>query len=400
MRPTAGQVPGNTRGLVPWLLISVLALLLPISLFAQKPGFSREAVQSGLVRLRISTARYSAARPWSREVGSTYEVTGLVRPGNRILLPAGPVRDAVNIEVSRHGSYKTYPGRVLLADVEANLAMVTADPEFFQGLEPIAFSADPGPGNSYVAIRVDEKFNIESTEVTVSQLLPIADYGFTRLPVAIFRSDPRFEGGGLVLDENGIVGMIGFVDGQDRAEAVFASRLKQFQQMIEKAKLKAVNPDEQSDTYALPPGYDGFPVQGFFFSPLEDPALRKHLGLNSQDGILITTVLNGCSVSAHLQAGDVLVRVDGFSVNPAGDYQDPKLGWQPVDLLFVRDVNGRPRKVGDSLALSIVRKGKPLDVKIKLKAYEGGAERIPWAEPGPPPYLVHEGFIFTELSVP
>ena len=357
-------------------------------------SFSQERMHAGLVRLRISTVHYNPARPWSREVGSTFEITGLVRPGNRILVSAGPVRDAANIEVTRQGSYRKYQAEVILFDTEANLAMLTVkDPTFFEGMEPIPLSADPMPGSTYRAARIDGGFGIESTDVTVSELLPVADYGFTRLPVALFRSAPRFEAGGIILDGQGIVGMIGFVDGQDQAEAVFASRLRQFEEMVDSVeKLPAARRKSS---------YKGFPVQGFFFSPLEDPALRKHYGLaNSQDGILITTVLKGCSVTGHLQPGDVLTRVDGYSVNPAGDYQDPELGWQPVDLLFVRDVKGNLRKVGQTLTLNIVRDGKDREVKISLKSYQGGAERIPWAESGPPPYLVHEGFIFVELNVP
>ncbi len=356
-------------------------------------AFTQERIHQGLVRLRISTVHYNPARPWAREVGTSFDITGIVRPGNRVMVSAGPVRDAANIEVTRHGSYKKYQAEVLLADSEANLAMLKLDPEFFEGMQPIPFSADPLPGQTYRAARIDSSFSIESTDVTVSELLPVADYGFTRLPVAIFRSAPRFEAGGLILDGEGITGMIGFVDGQDQAEAVFASRLRQFEQMVDAVQDRPAESRKE--------GYTGFPVQGFFYSPLEDPSLRKHYGLeNSQDGILITTVLDGCSVTDHLQPGDVLTRLDGYSVNPAGDYQDPRLGWQPVDLLFVRNVDGSLRKVGQSLEMEIVRKGETRKLKIQLKSYSGGAERIPWAEPGPPPYLVHEGFIFVELSVP
>ncbi|MEQ8353779.1 MAG: hypothetical protein RH862_20040 [Leptospiraceae bacterium] len=357
-------------------------------------SFTQDRMHAGLVRIRISTVQYNPARPWSKEVGPTFDVTGLVRPGNRILLSAGPVRDAANIEVTRHGSYRKYQGQVILIDSEANLAMITVDdPEFFKGLEPIPFSRDPLLGQTYRAARIDSSFSIESTDVTVSELLPVADYGFTRLPVAIFRSAPRFESGGLILDGEGISGMIGFVDGQDQAEAVFASRLQHFEGMVDSVQSLPVQRKKEK--------YTGFPVQGFFYSPLEDPSLRKHYGLeNSQDGILITTVLDGCSVTGKLQSGDVLTRVDGYSVNPAGDYKDPQLGWQPVDLLFVRDIKGALRRVGQELKLEIVRSGETKKITIKLQSYKGGAERIAWTEPEPPPYVVHEGLIFVELSVP
>lgn len=360
---------------------------------------SRQSIHGSLVRLQITTARYSAARPWRREVGSTYEVTGLVRPGGRILLSAGPVQHAVNIQVRRHGSYKQFEGRVLVVDLEANLAMVVVeDPEFFQGLSAIPYSSDPGPGKTYKAVRVDDRFNIETSEVTVSELVPIADYGFTRLPVAIFRSDPSFKAGGLILDDRGIVGMIGFVDGEDKAEAVFSSRLRDFESMVKKASPPARAPEGQPGK--KPDGYQGFPAQGFFFASLEDPALRQYYGVKKEHGVLITTVLDGCSVSDYFRAGDVLIELDGYEVSPAGDYLDPELGWQPVDLLFVRDVRGRPRKVGEKLSMTIVRQGKEKKLQVPLKAYSGGAERIPWTISGAPSYLMHEGFLFLELSVP
>ncbi|MCB1303317.1 MAG: hypothetical protein KDK37_03540 [Leptospiraceae bacterium] len=352
-------------------------------------SFSSDSVHAGLVRIRISTVHYSAVHPWSREVGSSYDVTGIVLDNHRILMSAGPLKDAVNIEVMRHGSYRKFEGHILVSDLEANLAMITvSDESFFDGLKAIPLSADPSPGNAYRALRIDGNFNIESNDVTVSEIIPVADYGFTRLPVAVFRSAPRFEAGGLILDGNGLVGMIGFVDGQDQAEAVFASRLKRFQEMVAEA-------DGNRAEYA------GFPVQGFFFSPLEDPALRDYYGLkDNQDGVLITTVLAECSVSDSLKPGDVLLSVDGFSVNPAGQYKDKKLGLQSMDLLFVRDGAGNVRRPGDSLELKIVREGKEQTVNVPLRAYRGGAERIPWWVDGPPDYLVHNGLIFVELSVP
>jgi Do/DeqQ family serine protease len=86
------------------------------------------------------------------------------------------------------------------------------------------------------------------------------------------------------------------------------------------------------------------------------PALAESFGLQGQRGLLISGVLeNGPADRAHIQPGDLLVAVDGHPVRDAPH-------------VLNRIAAHRP---GDRLRLSLVRGGKPLDVRVEV------AERPP-----------------------
>jgi len=86
--------------------------------------------------------------------------------------------------------------------------------------------------------------------------------------------------------------------------------------------------------------------------------IARALGTQAGGGAVVTRVQPGSSAaSAGLQAGDVIVKVDGRPVRGASDFHNAE-GLAPV---------------GSSLALELVREGKTIDISAKLVAHQGAS---------------------------
>ncbi|NIP94866.1 MAG: PDZ domain-containing protein, partial [Akkermansiaceae bacterium] len=140
--------------------------------------------------------------------------------------------------------------------------------------------------------------------------------------------------------------------------------------------------------------YEGFPSLGIATVLTEDPQFRKWLGLNDdQGGIYISRVLPGSAAhESSLKEADVLLSVDGKTIDRRGYYTDERYG-----RLFWSHLIRGSKKVGDTVALRIVRDGeeqtieatlrRPVDPLIPSHMYDRA-----------PPYLIKGGLVFQELS--
>ncbi len=343
---------------------------------------SDDDIKRSLVLVRISTVRFHQARPWQQEPGEPYTVAGLVLPGRRILVLANDIRDASLLEVTKHSSYRRSLAKVFIRDFEANLAILTVDdPQFFADLKPLPVGEDPIPGGDVTAVKVDEVFRIYRESAHIMEVNLNADFGYTFLPVAVFRTGEPIQGGGLLLSEKGIVGFIGYSDQDKKAESIPPSTFDSFQK-------RAGN------------GYPGFVSQGFYLDNLVDPVRREFYRIPGQSGgAIVTRVLPGTSAFGVLKKEDILLAIDGVALDDRGYYEDPRYGRQPAQMLLARK-SDRARVPGEQIQVTVLRDRKKTVLNMPLRAYGGTAERIPWLSTGRPEYVLENGLLFLELSVP
>ena len=339
-----------------------------------------EKIRRGLVRLRISTVAYSHVEPWSQKPGGVRNVLGLVVSGNRVIVAGGNIRNAGLVEVTSYNAYTPRIATVERVDMEANLALLKIDDDsFFQELQPLDLGSDSRPGDSLNAVRMDTRFRVYREKTTILETETAADYGFTHVPVQVFRTDENYSEGGILMKDGTVVGFVQYADSGKKNEAFPASVLKSF---LEKE-------------------YSGFVSQGFAYHELVDPVYREYLGLDGEGpGVHVGKVLPGTSAWGVLQEGDVLLSVDGIQVDPRGYYEDPALGRQTLRLLLARNPDGEVRRPGQVTSLEVFRNGKKMKVSMPLRAYQGVAERIPWLVDGRPGFRIVNGMVFQELTVP
>jgi membrane-associated protease RseP (regulator of RpoE activity) len=124
-----------------------------------------------------------------------------------------------------------------------------------------------------------------------------------------------------------------------------------------------------------------------------EPQLAEYFGLGDRSGVLITTVKEDSpAAQAGLRAGDVILSVDGESIESAGDVS--RLVWGaeagPVAIRVVRDRSERTVTVELPEAESTWRfddgemnglffRSEPFDVEVE--GFDSGEAHVEWAEP-------------------
>jgi hypothetical protein len=144
--------------------------------------------------------------------------------------------------------------------------------------------------------------------------------------------------------------------------------------------------------------YDGFPSLGIEFQVTLDEQFRDYLGLQpNQPGVYISSVTQGASADkAGVKKGDIMMAINGASIDSRGDYQDPQYG--PLSISHI--VRGKAF-VGDEVEMKVLRKGKELSLKGKLTRKQPEDYLVlPYQFDQGPKYVLNGGLLFQELTRP
>lgn len=139
--------------------------------------------------------------------------------------------------------------------------------------------------------------------------------------------------------------------------------------------------------------YTGFPVIGVEWQKMENPDLRKSVGMaHNQKGVRIRRVEPTAPESNVLKPSDVILSFDGVDI--ANDGTVPFRHGERIGFSYLVS----QKYTGDDARVKVLRKSKTLEFKIKLNAHK---RLIPAHIKGKPPsYYIVGGFVFTAVSVP
>lgn len=136
-----------------------------------------------------------------------------------------------------------------------------------------------------------------------------------------------------------------------------------------------------------------FGRMGFYFQLLESRYLKESLAVPPGVGaVLVNRTVPVAGIAAVLRAGDAVTAIDGVPVADDGtvafrDDERIAFGWLLTS-----------KYLGDDLAISIIREGKPLTVHAPLEDVPDLVPRTLYERK--PQYVVHCGLVFTPLSEP
>ncbi len=371
-----------------WVASFALALAGLSSLDAQDKGVpSSLSLKKGMLMLEIHPVYQNALKPWIWERGKSFSAIGLLVQKKKkayVLLASRDVRNAKLIEISKYSSYTQKSlARVLHRDREAGLALLDVEEEgFFKDLEALRLGDDPRPGQFVSSVYIDTLFQIYRDRFRIQDIGIISYSGFTYLPYCSFHAAESFPQGGLLFCKSKICGFINYSNNKGYGRAVISSVIKHF--------LAGFVPNNKSQS-------SSFAAQGFRLHRLADPATRKYYQLPPQlTGSIVSEVAPGSSAWQVLKEKDILLSIDGVSVNNWGLFRHPFWGPQKAQfLLAMRD--GKMRHPGQKVELEVLRNSKKKRLSMKLRSYGGHGERIP-EEIENAPYFVENGIVFLELS--
>lgn len=347
---------------------------------AQVPPSLPSDVYKSVLRIEVASQVPDYATPWNSGRFGSGIGTGFLIGKNRILTNAHVVSNARRVLITVHGSPEKYPATVAHIAHDCDLALLEVD-DFsdFEGFPTFDFGDIPQLESQVRVIGYPiggERLSVTRGVVSRIDFQPYAhSRADSHLVIQIDAAINPGNSGGPVIQDGKVVGVAfqGLRQADNTGYIIPTPVVRRFLKDIEDGS------------------YDHYVDLGITEFPLFNPAMRKALGLpNDGTGVLITNVVPTSSADGVLQAGDVLMAMDGLPVDSAGMVT---LDGEKVNLNEIVE-----RKfAGDVVQVRFLRDGGWNDVDLELKP-------LPWSRmyaisyEKTPRYLVFAGLVFQPLD--
>lgn len=362
------------------LLLS-LSLLLPAltALDAQTPSLPSDVYKS-VLRVEVATQVPDYQTPWNAGRFGGGIGTGFLIGKNKILTNAHVVSNGRRILITVYGSPKKYPAKIEFIAHDCDLALLSVDD--FKDFESFpTFELGNVPSLESQVRVIGYPVGGERLSVTrgVVSRIDFQPYSHSRadshLIVQIDAAINPGNSGGPCVQDGKVVGVAfqGLRQADNTGYIIPTPVIRRFLKDIEDGH------------------YDNYADLGISEFALHNPAMRKALGLpNDGKGVLVSNVIPTSSSDGILNAGDILISLDGKPVDSAGmitmDGEDVNLN-EIVERKYA----------GDKVAVRFLRDGAINDVDIMLKPLNWSRMYAVQYEKKPR-YLVFAGLVFQPLD--
>lgn len=347
-------------------------------------------VKSSVVRINSTQQSWNTWQPWEKEPPHQRRALAAIVAPQRVLTTSELVADATYLEFESPDGTRFAPAKVIAVDYEANLALLGPAPgkdgeEMFANTLPFEITAPAKIGQTLEILQIEDN----GLALQTSGILQSVDISANFMPAHSFltylvKASMQSAASSYslpVLREGKLAGVLTSYDSKDQLCDVVATD-------IVARFLKEAADGE----------YAGFPSLGVSIARTEDPSFRQWLKLaDDQGGLYIQKIRKaGAADLAGVKQGDVLLAVDGHSIDRRGYYQHPNYG----SLFWGNLVRGE-KSTGESVTLSLLRGGAPLELRATLTREEESTRLVPnHLFDKAPDYLVKGGLVFQELSRP
>ncbi|OGD27889.1 MAG: hypothetical protein A2Y56_12540 [Candidatus Aminicenantes bacterium RBG_13_63_10] len=341
-------------------------------------------ITGAVVKIYVVSAERDYWTPWRRQAPSASYGSGCVIDGRRILTSAHVVADARFIIVKRAGTAEKYPARVRGVAHECDLAILEVEDEnFFAGAVPLAPGDLVSPRDGVTVYGFPEGGEELSVTAGIVSRVEQNIYAHSRARLLCAQIDAAINpgsSGGPVIRDNSLVG-IAFQarKGESISYMVPAPVIRRFLRDLSDGR------------------YDGIPSLEIKTQPLENPDLRRKLGLVSEEhmfrGVVVNQIPHGSPAEGLLLPGDVVLAVDGRPVAYDGTVE-----FRPgerTDFNFLV----QEKDMNHSLELGIFREGRSRKVRVELSAPLNFCRLVPYIQyDRDPTYFIVGGLVFAPMT--
>ncbi|XP_058197151.1 protease Do-like 9 isoform X3 [Rhododendron vialii] len=306
--------------------------------------------------------------------------SGFIVSGRKVCTSASAVDLHKEVKLKTSKCDVWYTATVLSVAFETNLAILTVnDDEFWKGVNPVELGDMPASreeitvagyprGADYVSVIKSRVSRVGMTCYVISQANLLA-FEFKAAWNLGKVGGPVFNGRGKC------VGMI-LQYGGDKVEAVPAVTIKHLIQDYDKNG-----------------AYTGLPILGIKWQKMENFSLRVFMNMeHDQQGVLITQVLPNYPEFEILKPYDVILSIDGISINNDGTV--PFQQGRRIEFTYLI----AQKYKGDKIVIKVLRDSKIHELITQLPTHK---QFVPANSTGMlPRYYVIGGFVFTTLSIP
>jgi S1-C subfamily serine protease len=328
----------------------------------------------------VDTINPDYQTPWNSGQFGGGIGTGFIVGKNQILTNAHVASNQNRILVTVHGSSKKYPAKVDFIAHDCDLALLSLeDFSDFKDFPIFSFGDTPQLESEVTVIGYPVGGSRLSVTKGIVSRIDFQPYSHSRadshLIVQIDAAINPGNSGGPVVQNGKVVGVAfqGLRQADNTGYIIPTPVINRFMKDITDGS------------------YDQYAELGISDFPLYNPAMRKALGLPNDDkGILITRVTPTSSADGILKSGDVLISLDGQTIDSAGQVM---IDGEKVDLAEIVE-----RKFsGDQVAARVIREGVSLDFDIKIKPLPA-ARMYSIRYEAKPRYVVFAGLVFQPLD--
>ncbi|HBG28160.1 MAG: hypothetical protein A2Y10_19460 [Planctomycetes bacterium GWF2_41_51] len=359
------------------IIIIILVWLSSSTVFAKDIS---EKLKNSIVYLQISYHGYEQYQPWkNKELSEGYAV-GCAVAGNKVITLASNVANAAFIQARKADKNEFIPAKVLIADYESNLALIELDANSLgKPLEALKFSEkyEKGAGVSFYWLSASgqmyngrgflDRVTVDSASIFYSKTLMFVTAGISEATNL----------GQLYCLGDKPIGIASWSGKEKEADIIPSKFINRFLKDFEDGS------------------YDGIAMKGFETSNLLEPAMRKYLKLpeNINHGVYVSDVYTIGTGSDVLKQGDVLLTIDGYTINPYGRYKDKQFG----TLLFDNLVTCKT--AGQKITFEIWRDEELKTIEAAGRKFDVTDMLIPWYEVDrQPEYAIVGGCILQKLT--
>ncbi len=332
---------------------------------------------NAIIHLEISGKEYSYVQPWARAERKVLK-TGVVLPGHLIITTADGLNDQTLIRMQKQGGGFFSLGQVVWIDYQSNLAALTTDETgFWNGLTP-ATLANPVPVSGSVRVRRWSSDRLENRPGDIERMT-VDNSALSFVSVPALKVDSTISGaasGEAVTQGNKLLGL---ASGQD--SDVVTAVPSSFISFTVAARKKGT--------------FGGLGYFDFTWEPVQNPLALQYLGLPGPPrGVMVKDTGLKPGVVSLIHPRDVILSIDGFDIDAAGDYNDPQYG-----KMMLENLSSRQKWAGSDCQIKVWRAGKEQMITYQLPKAEYSDELVPEQSfDHPPDYVLAGGLVFVKLS--
>ena len=347
-------------------------------------------IKTSVIRINSTQQSWNPGQPWEKNPPNQRRALAAIVAPQRVLTTSELVADATYLEFESPDGAHLAQAKVIAVDYEANLALLGPASEkegnaLFDNTTPLEIAGPAKIGQILEILQIEDNSqtlltpgSLQSINVS-SNFLP--GHGFLTYQVKASMQSAASSYSLPVLSQGKLSGVLISYSAKDQLCDVASTDI------VSRFLKESAGGD-----------YQGFPSLGMSLARTEDSSFRQWLKLtDNQGGMYISSLRKGAAAAtAGVAKGDVLLAIDGHLIDRRGYYQHPAYG----SVFWGHLVRGE-KSTGDSISLSLLREGKPLEIKATLTREDEKSKLVPEYNFGEAPnFLVKGGLVFQELSRP
>lgn len=364
------------------LCTSMLSCSQPAREQVRRIGMTEQMKQS-LVYLKISVCGYDDYQPWKQGDVSDESGYGCAVGEYEVITPAWNVKDARLVEARIYGENEYIPAKIKVVDYESNLCLIELDRNAMpRPLKPITFADYYREGAevdfywlSYDGHLYNGRGYLDKAKVQGSTASH--SYFLNYITANTSKDAGR--------------GQVNFISSEAIGIGCWRSSGSKEAGLIPAMIINRFLADAKDGDY------EGFGVVGFETDYLLDPAKRAYLKMPQElkDGVCVSDVYNLGTGSDVLEKEDVILAIDGWTIDPRGRFEDPQFGLLSFHHLITS------KSAGESVLFELWRHGQSIEVEAEVKSFDASEMLVPYHEHDrQPEYIITGGFVLQKLARP